>query len=96
MARVDRGADAHEAMLEVLDDTRMLMQQHGVEPPLRFAAALADGERLYAFRIASDDSPPTLYRRDCGHGTVIASEPLDDDEPGWAPLQAGAVVTLNA
>ena len=96
MARVDRGADAHEAMLEVLDDTRMLMQQHGVEPPLRFAAALADGERLHAFRIASDDSPPTLYRRDCGHGTVIASEPLDDDEPGWAPLQAGAVVTLNA
>jgi predicted glutamine amidotransferase len=96
MARVDRGADAHEAMLEVLDDTRMLMQQHGVEPPLRFAAALADGQQLHAFRVASDDSPPTLYRRDCGHGTVIASEPLDDDEPGWAPLQAGAVVTLHS
>ena len=96
MARVARGAVAADAMLEVLDDTRMLMQQLGIEPPLRFAAALADGNKLHAFRIASDDSPPTLYRRDGAHGTVIASEPLDDDEPGWAPLPAGAVVTLTA
>ena len=63
---------------------------------MRFAAALANGNKLHAFRIASDDSPPTLYRRDGAHGTVIASEPLDDDEPGWAPLPAGAVVTLTA
>ena len=95
MARVARGAVAADAMLEVLDDTRMLMQQLGIEPPLRFAAALADGNKLHAFRIASDDSPPTLYRRDGAHGTVIASEPLDDDGPGWTPLPTGAVVTLG-
>lgn len=95
MARVARGAPADEAMHQVLEHTRALMQAEDVDAPLRFAAALADGERLHAFRMASDEHPPTLYRRDCGHGTVIASEPLDDDEPGWAPLPAGAVVTLN-
>ena len=29
--------------------------------PLRFAAALADGDDVFAFRWASDDKPPTLY-----------------------------------
>jgi predicted glutamine amidotransferase len=95
MAHIEAGASADDAMLEVLDDTRALMRQQDIEAPLRFAAALTDGHRLHAFRIASDDSPPTLYRRDCAHGTVIASEPLGDDEPGWAPLPAGAVVALN-
>lgn len=95
MARIERGEAADEAMLAVLDETCALMRSEGVAPPLRFAAALADGERLHAFRIASDDAPPTLYRRDCTHGTVIASEPLDDDQPGWTPLAAGAVLTLR-
>ena len=33
----------------------------------------------------------TLVR---GHGTVIASEPLDDEARGSGPLPAGAVVTI--
>ena len=33
----------------------------------------------------------TLMR---GRGTVIASEPLDDEALGWEPLPAGAVVTI--
>lgn len=90
------GAAPHEAMLAVLDETQALMRREKIDAPLRFAAALADGERLHAFRIASDDQPPTLYRRDGPDGTVIASEPLDDDDLGWTPLPAGAVVTLGA
>ena len=94
LTKVERGASAVDAMQEVLQDTMKLMRGRGIEQPLRFAAALSDGQRLHAFRIASDDHPPTLYRRDVGHGTVIASEPLDDDATGWEPLPAGAVVSL--
>ena len=94
LTKVERGASAVDAMQEVLQDTMKLMRGRGIEQPLRFAAALSDGQRLHAFRIASDEHPPTLYRRDVGHGTVIASEPLDDDVAGWEPLPAGAVVSL--
>ena len=96
LGRIEAGTPALQAMHEVVDEVRTLMQQHDIEQPLRFAAALTDGEQLHAFRWASDDAPPTLYRRDCGHGTVIASEPLDDEGVGWAMLPAGAVLTLNA
>ena len=94
LAKVRRGAGAVDAMQEVLHDTMTLMRGRGIEQPLRFAAALSDGQRLHAFRFASDDKPPTLYRHDVGHGTVIASEPLDDEALGWEPLPAGAVVTI--
>lgn len=96
MARIADGVPAAGAVLSVLDDTMALMRERGVAAPLRFAATLADGETLFAFRIASDDSPPTLYLRHCAGGTIVASEPLCDDEPGWQALPAGAVVQLDA
>ena len=94
LAKVQRGAGVVDAMQEVLQDTMTLMRGRGIEGPLRFAAALSDGHQLHAFRIASDEQPPTLYQRDVGNGTVIASEPLGDDELGWVALPVGAVVTL--
>jgi glutamine amidotransferase len=94
IARVERGASPTEAMLEVLEHVIGLMKGRGVEGPLRFAAALADGERLHAFRFASDGQPPTLYQRRCEQGVIVASEPLDDDQPGWEALSPGAVVTV--
>ncbi len=94
-----QGQALPDAMLAVLDDTTALMQRHGVAEPLRFTAVLADGERLYAFRMASDGQPPTLYLRRCAQGTLIASEPLCEElgagEPGWQAVPAGAVVTLT-
>ena len=95
MARVERGESMPKAMLAVLDETLALMREHAIHPPLRFAAVLADGQRLHAFRIASDGQPPTLYLRRSEAGHTIASEPLCDDEPGWQLLPVGAVVTLE-
>lgn len=96
LARVQRGATIPEAMQGVIDDTLELMHDRGIETPLRFAAAFADGEHLHAFRISSDSKPPTLYRRECDHGVIVASEPLDDDPSGWAPLAAGECLSLRA
>ena len=95
MARMQRGVPVDEAVISVLDDTIALMQEMGVQAPLRFAAVLADGERLIAFRIASDDQPPTLYLRSCATGTIIASEPLCEDEPGWQLLAPGTMVSVD-
>jgi predicted glutamine amidotransferase len=96
MARMADGLGAPEAMLSVLDDTQALMRQRGVTQALRFAAVLADGQRLWAFRIASDDKPPTLYLRRCAGGVAIASEPLCDEQPDWQALPADAVVAVDA
>ena len=96
LARIREGQAVDEAMLSVLDDTMALMQERGVTQALRFAATLSDGQTLWAFRIASDGKPPTLYLRRRASGTIIASEPLCDDEPDWQTLPVGAVVTLDA
>jgi predicted glutamine amidotransferase len=95
MARAERGEALPKAMLGVLDDTIALMREHAIHQPLRFAAVLADGQRLHAFRIASDGQPPTLYLKRCSGGTIVASEPLCEDEPGWQLLPVGAVLTAE-
>jgi predicted glutamine amidotransferase len=91
-----QGLPVEKAMTHVLDETMALMREHSIEQPLRFAAVLADGERLHAFRLASDGHPPTLYLRRTAGGTVIASEPLCDHESGWQLLPDGAVVSVDA
>ena len=95
MARIQRGVPVDQAVVSVLEDTMALMREREVDAPLRFAAVLADGERLHAFRIASDGKPPTLYLRRCSTGTIVASEPLAEGEPGWEMLADGAVVTID-
>ncbi len=103
MARVREGQAPPDAMLAVLDETMALMQRRGVEQPLRFAATLSDGEQLWAFRMASDGKPPTLYLQHCefdgSRGTIVASEPLCDDgqdgQSDWQALPVAAVVTVD-
>jgi glutamine amidotransferase len=97
VARLRDGLPEAEAVVSVLHDTECLMHDRGVVQPLRFAAVLADGERVHAFRLASDGKPPSLYLRRCAAGTLIASEPLCDGggDGHWQPVPAGAVVTLE-
>ena len=66
-----------------------LMHAAGVREPLRFTAALSDGERVWAFRWSSDRRPPSLYWRENEAGLVIVSEPIDDDRDGWHAVPAG-------
>jgi predicted glutamine amidotransferase len=44
--------------------------------PLRFTAALANGQDLYAFRFAANDKANTLYYRESGSSVVIVSSRL--------------------
>ena len=71
------------ATARVLGHLEEMLRLRGPENQLRFTAALTDGDTIYAFRYAVNDSANTLYYRSGADGTVIASEPLDKDRTLW-------------
>jgi predicted glutamine amidotransferase len=95
LARIERGEEPGAAVVNVFDHTVRRMREAGIEQPLRFCAALTDGQTLHAFRLSSDAEPPTLYLRRGLRGDVVASEPLDDGGGQWQALAPGAVVRLS-
>jgi glutamine amidotransferase len=95
IARIEAGESPQNAVLSVLSLIKDLMREAGIAEPLRFAAALADGERFHAFRLSCDPNPPTLYLRQTGGTAIVASEPLDADRGNWALVPAGAVISVG-
>jgi predicted glutamine amidotransferase len=95
MARHLGGLPVPEAMLHVLRDISALMQDQAISQPLRFAATMSDGITLWALRMASDGKPPSLYLRRCERGTIIASEPLCDEQTGWEAVPDGSLVSVT-
>lgn len=96
MTRLELGETVPQAVSQVLNETLAMMNVLGVNQPLRFAAALADGEQLHAFRFSSDKRAPTLYlHHHASRGLVVASEPLEDDHQGWELIPQGTVVHLT-
>ena len=95
MARVQEGTGVVEAIRAMLRDTCDAMQALDIQAPLRFSAALADGEQLWAVRWASDAHPPTLYLKPQRGGWAIASEPLGDDAEAWTPIAGGSLVHVK-
>ncbi|MEZ5658063.1 MAG: class II glutamine amidotransferase [Burkholderiaceae bacterium] len=79
------------ALLAICDE----MQQLGITEPLRFSAALADGQHLYAFRWSSDAFAPSVYYRATANGLTIVSEPIDDSPDGWCGLDSGQVLACE-
>jgi predicted glutamine amidotransferase len=94
LARIECGLGVQEAVQATLEDTVALMREQGIVEPLRFSAALSDGVHLHVFRWASDDKPPTLYLQQNAQGSIVASEPLTDDDGDWRPLKNGEMLTL--
>ena len=84
------------AMARTLKAVRRLMAEASVDEPLRFTAALTDGEDLYAFRWACDGQPPSLYVRRAEDGLTIVSEPIDGRKDGWREVPKGCTVIAKA
>jgi glutamine amidotransferase len=95
VAGMQQGQSAPDAVRAVLRRTEAAMQQRGICAPLRFAAALADGHRVWAFRYASDDDAPTLYLKPQRGGFAVASEPLGDDAEAWSPIAQRQLILLG-
>jgi predicted glutamine amidotransferase len=81
-------------MAHVLGATRRILRDAGITKPIRFAAALSDGQRLWAYRWASDDHPPTVYWREFDGGTIIASEPFEPIS-GWTRVLPASVLCVG-
>ena len=95
LARIEAGQPPEAAMQAVLEHTQALMHRLGIAEPLRFAAALSDGEQLLAFRFSSDDRPPTLYVGGSAQGSIVASEPLDAHPEQWQAVPPNTWVRVD-
>jgi glutamine amidotransferase len=84
------------AAATVLGKLKAMMSGNEPSRMLRFTAALSDGQNIYAFRYAVKDSANTLYYRSNSDGTVLASEPLDDDRARWTAVAENSVVIAKA
>ena len=83
------------AMARTLQRVRRLMEAAGIDEPLRFTAAVADGESLHAYRWACDGRPPSLYYRETETGLLVVSEPIDDRAQGWREVPKGCTLVAR-
>lgn len=72
-----------------------MSREVGETPHMRMTVAIADGDRLYAARYASDDRAPSLYHRRMDGGRVVTSEPLDRGLADWIAIPPGSFATVT-
>lgn len=83
------GACPVAGMTSALARAYSIMRAAAIAEPLRFTAALTNGNDLYAFRWSSDDKAPTLYYALEGASLTVVSEPIDRARDRWQPVPAG-------
>ena len=88
--------DPAAAIARTLGAVWAMMRDDGIAAPLRFTAALTDGQNLFAFRWASDGQPATLYWRQDAAGVVVVSEPFDQGGVCWQAVPAGQYMQAAA
>ena len=95
LSRLEEGLEPGDAVMWALGQARHEMRRHGISDPLRFAAALSDGDDLHVFRLSSDEQAPSLYLQLGDKGVTVASEPLAGDESSWSLVPAGALLSIG-
>jgi len=94
MMGADLDQDPVEATRRVLRSLCQFVNEDSHRERLRFTAALANGQDLFAFRFAENDSANTLYFRERGDQLILVSEPFDK-QPDWEEVPANhAVIAL--
>lgn len=83
------------AMSRMLADVWAVQSARPTRERVRFAAATSDGERLWAYRWASDGLAPSLYFRSMEGGVVVVSEPFDDTGEPWNEIPQNTAVCVD-
>ena len=102
--------DAPTALEETVDYLERVRQKEKIEQPLRFTAAVSDGQRLIAVRYSTHGQSRTLYHSrhihalrelDGGYdelpdgATVVVSEPLDNLAEHWAVVPESTLLIVE-
>ena len=87
--------DPFGAVCATIDDILDIMEEAGITEALRFTAAFADGDDIYAFRYSSDEFAPTLYHCKVDDCLLIVSEPLDEGKHKWQAVPPGHAIIGN-
>jgi predicted glutamine amidotransferase len=94
MVGADLDGDPVGATKHVLRLLSLYVNEDGHREKLRFTAALANGQDLFAFRFAANDDANTLYFRQNGEEIILVSEPFDK-RPDWEEVPSNhAVIAL--
>ncbi len=97
LLRGEAGGDAVAAVRAMMKRVLKLVRRH--KGTIRENLLIAGPTELLAIRFAKGTEPHTLYRLDRGRrwpeGSLVASEPLDDD-PGWEPIPPGSLVRVGS
>lgn len=94
MVGADLDRDPVGATRQVLRSVCRHLNEDGHRDKLRFTAALANGQDLFAFRFAENDHANTLYVRQQGDQLILVSEPYDR-KPDWEEVPTNhAVIAL--
>src|SRR3954466_6880261 len=72
-----------------------LVNEGELRERLRFTSAIANGRDLYAFRVALNDAPNTLYFREAGGQVIVVSEPFDK-ETDWTEVPPNHALVVRA
>ena len=85
------------ALQNAVAEFEALSRLYGNTPNMRLAAALSDGETLYAIRYASDAFAPSLFYRWCEEwqGWAVVSEPYEAKSGDWAEVPPGSFCTFT-
>lgn len=78
--------------IRVVDDLR---RKEKIKEAFRATFAVTDGEFLRVVRWASDSHSPSLYLNQTQDGTLVVSEPLDEDTSKWVAVQPNSLVRLE-
>lgn len=91
-AGFDLDSDPRAALADAVRAFENLSRVKGHGPHMRLAAAMSDGESLYAVRYASDERAPSLYYRwdAIWRGWAVVSEPFGNAPEDWTEVPAGS------
>lgn len=81
---------------QILKSVVTLIAEADPRQSLRFTSALANGQDLYAFRFAFNDSANTLYYKTSISSIVVVSEPLDGEAATWKVVPENHVLIARA
>jgi predicted glutamine amidotransferase len=72
-----------------------LVNGNGHRERLRFTSALTNGEDLFAFRFAENDTANSLYYKEAAGEVVVVSEPLDNTS-NWTQVPSNHVLIARS